>query len=74
MIHFSEHVKLVELETSKVIVIIVGSYGQNAYSEETMKSSQPKFCANISLSSTVLYRKHNIFMYQVNTWRTFDIL
>ena len=60
MIHFSEHVNLVELKTLQVIV---GSYGQNAYSEETMKSSQPKFCANISLSSTVLCHKHNISMY-----------
>ena len=60
MIEFSEHVKLVELETLQVIL---GSYGQNAYLEETMKSSQPKFYANASLFSTVLCRKHNIFMY-----------
>ena len=60
MIHFSEHVKLVELETLQVIV---GSYGQNAYLEETMESSQPEFYANTSLSFTVLCRKHNIFMY-----------
>ena len=60
MIHFSEHVKLVELETLQVIV---RSYGQNAYLEETMKSSETKFYANASLSSTVLCCKHNIFMY-----------
>ena len=60
MIHFSEHVKLVELETLQVIV---GSYGRNAHLEETMKSSQPEFYATTSLSSTVLCHKHNIFMY-----------
>ena len=51
MIHLSEHVKLVELETLQVIV---KSHGQNTYLEETMKSSQPEFYANTSLSSTVL--------------------
>ena len=51
MIHFSEHVKLVELETLQVIV---ESYVQNAYLEETMKSSQPEFYANAPFSSTVL--------------------
>ena len=60
MTHFSEHVKLVEVEALQVIV---GSYGQNAYLEETMRSSQPEFYANASLSSTVSCRKHNIFMY-----------
>ena len=60
MIHFSEHIKLVELEP---LYVIVGSYGQNAYLEETMKSSQPEFYANTSLSSTVLCYKHYIFMY-----------
>ena len=55
MIHFSEHVKLVELKTFKVIF---GSFGKNAYLEETMKSSQPEFYANTSLSSTVLCLKH----------------
>ena len=58
--NFSEHVKLVELETLQVIV---GSNGQNAYLEETMKSFQTEFYANASLSSTVLCSKHNIFMY-----------
>ena len=38
-------------------------YGQNAYLEETMKSSQPEFCANAPLSSTVLCCKHIILMY-----------
>ena len=60
MIPFSEHVKLVELVTLQVIV---GSYGQNAYLEETMKSSQPKFYAKASISSTVLCRKHDSVMY-----------
>ena len=60
MIHFSEHVKLVELIT---LQITVGNYGQNAYLEETMKFSHPEFYANASLSSTVLCRKHNIFIY-----------
>ena len=58
MIHFSEHVKLVELETLQVIV---GSYEQNVYLKETMESSQPKvynaslpllfFATNIIFSS-----------------------
>ena len=60
MIHLSEHVELVKFETLQVIV---GIYGQNVYLEETMKSSQPEFYANASLSSTVLCCKHNIFMY-----------
>ena len=60
MIHLSEHVKLVELETLQVIVV---SHGQNTYLEETMKSIQPEFNANTSLSSTVLCRKHYIFIY-----------
>ena len=59
MINFSEHVKLVELQTLEVIV---GSYGQNVYLEETMKSSQSEFNANASLSSTAIFRKHNMFM------------
>ena len=58
MIHFSEHVELVELETLQVIV---GSYGLNIYLEETMKSSQREFYANAPLSSTDFSRKH-IFM------------
>ena len=63
MIHFSEHVKLVELETLQVIV---GSNGQNAYLEETMKSSEPEFYANAFMQNTFFYclcRKHNISMY-----------
>ena len=44
MIHFSERVKLVELKTLQVIV---GSYGQNAYLEEPMKSSQPELCLRV---------------------------
>ena len=60
MIHFSEYVKLVELET---LPVIVRSYGQNAFLEEMMKSSQPEFYANASLISTVVCCKHDIFMY-----------
>ena len=60
MIHPSEHVKLVKLETLQVIV---ESHGQNTYLEETMKSSQPEFYANASLSSTVLCHNNYIFMY-----------
>ena len=57
MIYFSKHVKFVELET---LLVIVGSYGQNAYLEETIKSSKPEFYANASLSSTV-YAANIIF-------------
>ena len=60
MIHFSEHVKLVEFE---ILQVIVRSYGQNAFLEEAMKSFQHEFYADASLSSTVLCPKHNIFMY-----------
>ena len=61
MIHLSEHdVKLTELELQQVIV---KSYGQHTYLEKAMKSSQPEFYANASLSSQVLFPKHYIFMY-----------
>ena len=55
MIHLSEHVKLAELDTQQVIV---KSYGEHTYLEEAMKSSQPEFYANASLSSQVLCHKH----------------
>ena len=55
MIHLSEHVKLQQ--------VIVKSYGQHTYLEEAMKSSQPEFYANASLSSQVLCSKHYISMY-----------
>ena len=42
MIHLSEYVKLVELETLQEIV---ESHGQNSYLEEKMISSQPKVYA-----------------------------
>ena len=71
MFHFSEHVKLVELETLQVIV---GSYGQNSCLEEMVKSSQPKFYANPSLSSTILCRKYYIFIYLGEYQWNFDIL
>ena len=60
MIHLSEHNELAELETQRVIV---KSYGQHTYLEETMKSSQPDFYANASLSSQVSCRKHYISLY-----------
>ena len=31
-----------------------------------LKSSKPEFCANMSLLSEVLCRKHNIYMYLYN--------
>ena len=54
----------------ETLQVIVGSYGQNAYLEETIKSSQHEFYANASLSPTVLCRKHNISRIKVNTWQT----
>ena len=54
MIQLSEHVKLAEPQ------VIVKSYGQHTYLEETMKFSQPEFYANASLSSQVLFPKHYI--------------
>ena len=56
----SVHFKLVDLETLQVIV---KSYWQHTSLYETMKSSQPEFYANTSLSSQVLCRKHYIYMY-----------
>ena len=55
-----EHVKLAELDTQQVIV---KSYGQHTYLEEAMKSFQPEFYANASLSSQVLCTKHYISMF-----------
>ena len=43
--------------------VIVKSYGQHTYLEEAMKSSQPEFYANVSLSPQVLCPKHYISMY-----------
>ena len=60
MIHFSVHIKLAELDTHQVIV---KSYGQHTYLEEAMKSSQPEFYANASLSSQALCPKHYISIY-----------
>ena len=48
MIHLSAQVELAELETLQVIV---KSNWQLTSLDETMKSSQPKFYANASLSS-----------------------
>ena len=59
MIHLSEYVKLAELKTQQVIV---KSYGQHTYLEEVMKSSQPEFYANTTLSSPVLCPQHYISM------------
>ena len=61
MIHLSAQVELVELETLQVIV--KSNWQHTSSLDETMKSSQPEFYANASLSSQVLYRKHYINMY-----------
>ena len=42
---------------------MVKSYGHHTYLEEAMKSSQPVFYANASLSSQVLCPKHDMSMY-----------
>ena len=60
MIHLSAQVELVELETLQVIV---KSNWQHTSLDETMKSSQPEFYANASLSSQFLCRKHYINMH-----------
>ena len=43
--------------------VIVKSYRQHTYLEEAMKSSQPEFYANASLSSQVVCTKHYISMF-----------
>ena len=62
MIHLSAQAILgmVDLETLQVIV---KSNWQHTSFDETMKYSQPEFYANASLSSQVICRKHNIYMY-----------
>ena len=60
MIHLSEQVKLLDLETLQVVVKI---NWQHTSLDEIMKSSQPEFYANASLSSEVLCPKHIIYMY-----------
>ena len=45
------------------MTVIVKSYGQHTYLVEKMKSSQPQFYVNLSLSSRVLCRKHYISVY-----------
>ena len=60
MIHLSAQAELVELETLQVIV---KSNRQHTSLDETRKSSKHEFCANASLSSQVLCRKHYINMY-----------
>ena len=60
MIHLSAQVELVELESLQVIV---KNSWQHTSLDETMKSSQPEFFANASLSSQILCRKHCINMY-----------
>ena len=60
MIHLSEQI---ELSALKILQVIVKRYGQHTYLEEKMKSSQPHFYANLSLSPQVLCCKHNIYMY-----------
>ena len=60
MIHLSAQVELVELETLQGIV--KGNW-QHTSLDETMKSTQPEFYANTSLSSHFLCRKHYINIY-----------
>ena len=60
MIHLSEQVHLADLEPLQVID---KSNWQHTSLDETIKLSQPAFYANTSLSSQVLCRKHNIYMY-----------
>ena len=60
MIYLSEQV---ELSALKIWQVIVKSYGQHIYLEEKMKSSQPHFYANLSLSPQVLCHKHYISVY-----------
>ena len=60
IINLSAQVKLVDLGTLQVIV---KSNSQHTSLDETMGSSQLAFYANASLSSQVLCRKHNIYMY-----------
>ena len=60
MIYLNEQVHLADLETLQVIV---KSNWQHTSLDETIKLSQPEFYANTSLSSQVLCRKHNIYMY-----------
>ena len=42
---------------------MVKNYGHHTYLKEALKSSQPELYANASLSSQVLYPKHDISMY-----------
>ena len=60
MIHLSAQVTLVDLVALQVIV---KSNWQHTSLDETMKYSQPEFYAIASLSSKILCRKHNIYMY-----------
>ena len=60
IIHLSAQVQLIDLETLQVIV---KSNWQHTSLDERMESSQPEINANASLSSQVLCRKHNIYMY-----------
>ena len=47
----------------ETLQVIVKSNWQHPSFDETMKSSQPEFYSNASLSSQVICRKHNIYMY-----------
>ena len=59
MIHLSAQVK----DWLGRLQVIVKSNWQHTSLDLTMKSSQPEFYANASLSSQVLCRKHNIYMF-----------
>ena len=60
MIHLKAQVILVD---SEALQVIVKSNRQHTSLDEKMKSSHPEFYAIVSLSSQVLCRKHNIYMY-----------
>ena len=63
MIHISAQVELVELVELETLKVIAKINWQHTSLDETMKSSQPEFYANASLSSQVLCRKHYINVY-----------
>ena len=59
MIHLSEYIKLTELDTQQVMQNLSTAY----IIRRRMKSSQPEFYANVSLSSQVLFSKHYLTMH-----------
>ena len=66
---------MITLSAQETLQVIVKSNWQHTSLDATMKSSQPEFYANASLSSQVSCHKHNIYMYiYMNTRRNFDYL